>query len=114
MQQLEIKYFFPLTEQIDLDLDYTPCKEFEAEKRRQWAKSSVTITSGQGLTIGAGGDGATWATVNTTPTFQFKPANDAVGYWQFTSELQVWRKERPNWLHQKMTKFFFGWEWKDK
>ena len=25
MQQLEIKYFWPLTEQIPLDLDYTSC-----------------------------------------------------------------------------------------
>jgi hypothetical protein len=26
MQQLEIKYFFPLTEQIPLDLDYKLCE----------------------------------------------------------------------------------------
>jgi hypothetical protein len=25
MKQLEIEYFFPLTEQMSLDLDYTPC-----------------------------------------------------------------------------------------
>jgi hypothetical protein len=26
MQQLEIQYFWPLTEQIPLDLDYAPCE----------------------------------------------------------------------------------------
>lgn len=107
MKQLEIEYFFPLTEQIPLDLDYTPCEEYKKKKQEE-----STIISGQGLMIGNGGVGTTWA--NTTQTFQFKPANDAVGYWQFTSEIQVWRKERPNWLHQKMTQFFFGWKWKDK
>ena len=35
MHQLEIQYFFPLTEQVALDLDFTPCKEYEAEKQRQ-------------------------------------------------------------------------------
>ena len=32
MHQLEIQYFFPLTEQINLDLDFTPCKEYEDDK----------------------------------------------------------------------------------
>jgi len=33
MQQLYIEYHF-LPEQIDLDLDYTPCKKYEEEKRK--------------------------------------------------------------------------------
>lgn len=33
MQQLCIEYHF-LPEQIDLDLDYTPCKKYEEDKRK--------------------------------------------------------------------------------
>ena len=28
MKQLEIEFFWPLTEQIPLDLDFKPCEEF--------------------------------------------------------------------------------------
>ena len=41
MQQLNITYFFPLTEQIELDLDYTPCKKYEEDKRKEASYSSV-------------------------------------------------------------------------
>ena len=34
MQQLSITYFYPLTEQIELDLDYTPCLKYEEDKRK--------------------------------------------------------------------------------
>lgn len=34
MQQLSITYFFPLTEQIELDLDYAPCLKYEEDKRK--------------------------------------------------------------------------------
>lgn len=34
MQQLSIEYFYPLTEQIDLHLDYSPCLKYEEDKRR--------------------------------------------------------------------------------
>lgn len=110
MHQLEIQYFFPLTEQVSLDLDYTPCEGYEKEKRRQWLAQS-TVTSGQILSSNGIGT-ATWA--NIEPTLQFKPAPDTVGYWQVDPNIQVWRKDKPNWLHRKMTKVFFGWEWNDK
>ena len=106
MRQLEIEYFFPLTEQMVLDLDYKPCNEFEEEKRKKWLAQSTLSLAGDGIT--------TWSATNVTPTFQFKPAEDAVGYWEVSKGVQVWRAQRPNWLHQKMTKVFFGWEWKDK
>lgn len=35
MQQLCIEYFYPLTEQIELDLDYTPCLKYEEDKLRE-------------------------------------------------------------------------------
>jgi hypothetical protein len=101
MKQLEIEFFWPLTEQIPLDLDYT-----QPEKPSLYG-------SGQLLSIN-GISGASWSTINTTPTVQFRPEPDAVGYWQIDKNLQCWRKNKPLWLHRKMTKLFFGWEWKDK
>ncbi len=107
MRQLEIQYFFPLTEQIPLDLDFRPSYEYDAKKRAEMIAGSVLTTNGLGAT--------TWATVNVVPdTLQFKPDSDCVGYWEVSKGLQVWRKQRPNWLHQKMTKVFFGWEWNDR
>lgn len=32
MEQLRLTYFFPLTEQPELDLDYTPCRKYEENK----------------------------------------------------------------------------------
>ena len=51
MQQLEIQYFFPLTEQIPLDLDYTESNAY-ADKKQQEMWSANTITISNGSTIG--------------------------------------------------------------
>jgi len=115
MQQLEIQYFFPLTEQVSLELDFKPCDDYAKQLQEERWKNSVSITSGMGLLVGNGGLG-TWTTtaVNASQTFQFRSDSNAVGYWEINKDLHVWRLNRPNWLHQKMTKVFFGWEWKDK
>jgi hypothetical protein len=115
MTQIEIQFFFPLTEQIPLELDFKPCQDYEEQKRQQmWVNSVSSVAAGQYLIAGNGIGATTWATINTNQTFAFKPAADAVGCWEINKDLQIWRKERPNALHQKMTKIFFGWEWKDK
>jgi len=41
MQQLEIKFFWPLTEQIPLDLDFTPSENYTIEKNK-----NLIITNG--------------------------------------------------------------------
>ena len=64
MQQLEIQYFFPLTEQIPLDLDFTPSKEYETKLWEERAKSSVSITAGTGLVFASTGVGASWVSIN--------------------------------------------------
>jgi hypothetical protein len=47
MQQLEIKYFFPLTEQMPLDLDYTETTAYEQKKRQEmWSANTITISNG--------------------------------------------------------------------
>jgi len=50
MKQLEIEYFFPLTEQIPLDLDYTPCQEYERTKRGSLLSSTVDWVMVNGIT----------------------------------------------------------------
>jgi hypothetical protein len=97
MQQLEIQYFFPLTEQIPLGLDYTEC-----DKPKLWTTGTLLNVSG-GTTA--------WAAPNT---IQFHASNESAGYWAVGDGLQMHNKKKPNWLHQQMTKIFFGWKWMNK
>lgn len=47
MQQLEIRYFFPLTEQIPLDLDYTESTAYAQKKQQEmWSANTITISNG--------------------------------------------------------------------
>ena len=103
MQQLEIQFFFPLTEQIPLDLDFTDC-----DKPKLW---TIAGASGSLLTSNGGIGSTTWA---IPQTISFMPSNESVGYWKVGDGLQMHNKKRPNWLHQKLTKILFGWEWMDK
>lgn len=104
MQQLEIEYFFPLTEQIPLDLDYEPSRLFAKELNRQRCiEGSVLMSGGTGYT--------TWAQSNT---IAFKPEDDSVGYWELGTGFCFYNKKKPNWLHQKMVALFMGLKWKDK
>lgn len=58
MEQLRLTYFFPLTEQPDLDLDYTPCKKYEEDKLKnsqyignrmdQWGVTSNCVLTSNG------------------------------------------------------------------
>ena len=99
MQQLEIQYFFPLTEQIPLDLDYT-----QPEKPKMWTTETL-LNSGTGFTT------STWASPNT---IEFKPENDSVGYWELGTGFHFYNKKKPNWLHQKMVALLMGLKWKNK
>ena len=107
MQQLEIEYFFPLTEQIPLGLDYEPSRLYAKELNRQ---RCIEGSSGQFLMSGGTGY-TTWAQSNT---IAFHPSNDSVGYWKVGEGLQMHNKKKPSWLHQQMTKIFFGWKWENK
>jgi hypothetical protein len=57
MQQLNIEYFFPLTEQIPLDLDYTECI----------SKPSLYLSEGSTFVLSGSSSLAVnqWVTVNT-------------------------------------------------
>lgn len=112
MQQLNIEFFWSLTEQINLDLDYTPCQEYEKKKKEEMIKNSVT--TGMLLTAGTGITSPTWALVDPKyQNFQVLP-DGAVGSWQVTPNMSVGRKTKPKFIHRLFTKLTLGWEWKDK
>ena len=51
MRQLEIEYFFPLTEQIKLDLDFTTSEQYEKEKQEKLINGTFLL-AGSGIGIG--------------------------------------------------------------
>ena len=104
MQQLEIKYFFPFTEQIDLDLDFSQCSPHQYYYR---AKGIAGLH-------GPVATGMLYKAAIAPNTFEFHASDESAGYWKVGEGLQMHNKKKPNWLHQQMTKVFFGWKWKDK
>ena len=62
MQQLNIDYFFPLTEQIPLELDFTLTEKYILDKRAEQLQNS-TVLSGSYL-LSAGGTGTSWTTIS--------------------------------------------------
>jgi len=106
MQQLEIQYFYPLTEQLPLDLDYTNC-----DKPKLYFSNIAGSTAISSSLLTSTGIGTTSWTL--PPTIQFRPTNESVGYWKVGEGLQMHNKKKPNWLHRQMSKIFFGWDWKN-
>lgn len=85
MKQLEIEYFFPLTEQIPLDLDFS-----ESENPMVWFTTEVL--GGTGMTLMSTGSNVTWST--------------RLGDWELPNE-----KKQPSKLQKFMVKYFLGWKW---
>ena len=108
MQQLEIVYFYPLTEQIPLDLDYEPSKLYAKELNRQ---RCIEGSSGQVLMSGGTGY-TTWS--NVPNTIAFKPEDDSVGYWELGTGFHFYNKKKPSWIHQKVVALLMGLKWKNK
>ena len=103
--QLEFKFFFPLTEQIPLELDYTDCE-----------RPKLHYTSGSPCIVGS--TGTTWTTVasNITTsdisaaTLKVAKPEEIVGYFEI-GPLQVGREKEPNIL-QKLIYKLLGFNWK--
>ncbi len=53
MQQLNIEYFFPLTEQIPLELDFKPCTDYAEEQRKKQNYTGYTLNTWNGVGTGA-------------------------------------------------------------
>ena len=101
MQQLEIQYFFPLTEQIPLDLDFKPCQQYDEEKRAIQFSSSII----SGSYLMCNGSSSTWATVSlkdTEPNFTINI--DAM-------PITIQSKTKPNFFRRYIYKIL-GMKWK--
>jgi hypothetical protein len=48
MQQLNIEYFFPLTEQIPLELNFKPCIDYAEEQRKKQNYTGYTLNNWNG------------------------------------------------------------------
>lgn len=97
--QTKIEYFFPLTEQIGLDLDYTNCL-----KRDNYTCSSLGTN---GMTLAY--TGASWSTI--TPQLTITP-NNPVGELSIGG-INVGIEKKPSWLQRRLYKLL-GFNWKDK
>ena len=128
MYQNEIQFFWPLTEQISLDLDYTPSTKYIEEKQAR-----LSLQSSGNLLVGNGGWGATTisnALVNPTITFEangqerMRFNNEGImmlggakkaGYWAINAnDFRIYRDKKPNWIARKATQLVFGWKWIDE
>jgi hypothetical protein len=119
VQQLQFKFFFPLTEQNELDLDYKPCLDYVEEQRKKQLYSGYNFNTwgpnGAVLTTSNGTGTVTWANTRITNTMELNASNGvSSGYWQVGESLRMHNETTPSRLHQKMTNIFFGWKWKDK
>ena len=102
MQQFEIQYFFPLTEQIPLDLDYKPCTDYSEEQRKKQTYTGYTLDSW------AGTGATTWATIT----------NSHIGAPSFTINVDqmpitIVSKKKPNFVKQFIYKTL-GMKWKSE
>jgi len=89
MYQQEIQFFWPLTEQIPLDLDYTEC-----DKPKLWTTLPINY-GGTGMVLMSTGGDVTWST--------------RLGDWEIPNE-----KKQPSKLQKIMMKYFLGWKWMGK
>ena len=101
MQQLNIEYFYPLTEQIALNLDFTLTEKYILDKRAEQLKNSVT----SGMVLSVGNSATTWTTMSTNlgnPSFTINV--DAM-------PITIVSKKKPNFILKFMYKSM-GMKWK--
>lgn len=97
-RQVEIQFFWPLTEQIPLGLDYEGCEK---------PKVFATFV---GETAGFSIDTPTWST-NISPTLSVHPQN-SVGQLNIGG-ISVGLENEPKW-YQKVLYKLLGFDWKNK
>ena len=97
MYQQEIQFFWPLTEQILLDLDFKPCQDYETELflKRNAEGWTTSFTGGNGLVLMSTGSTVTWS--------------QRIGDWELPSETK-----QPSKFQKFMMKYFLGWKWMGK
>jgi hypothetical protein len=112
MQQTEISFFYPLTEQIPLELDFTLTEQWIAEWRKiQWQPINMTTP----LLIGSGGTGLTISSSSPMAgSFVIRPSEKNVGKWEITSGMFVYRPTKPNAVVRFFAKLLLGFKWHDE
>jgi len=97
MRQLEIQYFFPLTEQIELDLDFKPCADYEEAQRKKQAYTGYNFDTWNtnGAVLMSTGSNVTWS--------------QRIGDWEIPNE-----NKQPSKFQKFMMKYFLGWKWMGK
>jgi hypothetical protein len=113
MQQLEISFFYPLTEQIPLDLDFTPTEEWIADWRKRQYNTNTLANSGSFL-IATGGTGITSWSQPVTSSIVIKPFAKNVGKWELSESMFVYRPTKPNTIIRFMAKHLLGFKWHDE
>lgn len=94
--QLEIKYFWPLTEQIPLDLDYTPSEEYY--------KSTLSVGHSVNL-VSVDINGFIGA--SASPSIEIKPYGTSV----YSAEpFKVNYTKKPNFFRRVIMKYVLGWK----
>jgi len=111
MHQLEISFFYPLTEQIPLDLDFTSAEEWIAEWRKKQTIINYTYT-GSLLTVNSGGT-TSWSQP-VTSSFVIKPSTKNVGKWEISDSMFVYRPTKPNAVIRFFAKHLLGFKWHDE
>jgi len=101
MQQLEISYFFPLTEQVPLDLNFKPCTDYDEEQRKKQNYTGYTLNNWNGT--GA----TTWTTISNN-----------IGAPSFTINVDempitIISKKKPNFIMKFIYKSM-GMKWKSE
>jgi len=85
MDQLEIKYFFPLTEQIPLDLDFTPVEQYFKSRDGYIIKPSGTYH----LTLGGTGGASAFGSTSVYTTMHLEPSKMTV---KFDQHVPLYRR----------------------
>lgn len=111
MKQIEIEFFWPLTDQTTLDLDFTPSEQWIAEWRKRQLTNS-TVTNGQYIISNGGTVGAGIGAV--TSSFVIRPTEKHVGKWEITEHMFVYRPTKPNAVIRFMAKHLLGFRWHDE
>jgi len=107
MNQLEIEFFWPLTEQTELNLDFTPSEQWKEEWRKK--QLNTTATSGSFL-ISDGGTGI----IGWTSSFVVNTSAKNVGKWEISESMFVYRPTKPNAVIRFMAKILLGFKWHDE
>ena len=106
MKQLEIEFFWPLTEQTNLDLDYTPCIRYQEEKRILEQKSALYSPHMFGAIS------LTTTASNITSSFEIKPSNKTAGFYKVSgTSLHIHLEKKPNAVTRWAMKYVFNMEW---